>query len=418
MKILYLIQYFVPRSGSWSTRSYEFARRLIEKGHQVTVVSLPGYMPKQYQGYTRITRLEIEGVPVILIPVAYANEMRFSQRMIAFIRFALYATWVAMREKTDLIYASSGPLTIAVPGMIGSAWQRVPLVFEVRDLWPRLPIAIGALKNPLFKWLAQALEWMAYHRARHIVALSPGMKDGVIERGIAPEKVTVIPNSSDTDLFDIPPERGEPLRRELGLAAGQPLVVYAGTFGLMNNTAYLIEIARHMDAILPECRFLLIGFGAEKARITDLARMYGLLDRTVFIRDSVPKTEVPHVLAAATITISTFLPVQAMWDNSANKFFDSLAAGKPIAINYGGWQAAIIAETGVGVQIDDADAHQAAQTLADFLRTPEKLAHARTAAHALAYERFNRETLAAQQEALLRRLVEEPVTAATLPINQ
>lgn len=405
MKVLYLIQYFVPRSGSWSTRSYEFARRLIACGHKVTVISLPGYMPPAYQQYTTITRLDIEGVPVILLPVAYSNDMGFGRRMIAFARFALLASWVGMRERADVVYASSGPLTIAIPGIAIRLWQRIPLVFEVRDLWPRLPIAIGALKNPLFIWLARVLEWIAYHAAQHIVALSEGMKVGVIERGIPARRVTVIPNSSDVDLFDVPPEAGLPLRESLGLADEQPLVVYAGTFGLMNNVGFVVDLAKEIDALLPECRFLLIGFGAEFDRVTDKARALGLLDRTVFIRPSVAKTEMPAILSAATITISTFIPVRAMWDNSANKFFDSLAAGKPIAINYGGWQADILDETGVGVRIDDSDPVLAARTLADFLNSPERLADARAAARTLAYGRFNRETLAAEQERLLRQVV-------------
>ena len=405
MKVLYLIQYFVPRGGSWSTRSYEFARRLIERGHEVSVISLPGYMPKEYQQYKKITRLEIEGVPVILLPIAYSNHMGFGQRMIAFIKFALLASWVGMRERADVVYASSGPLTIAIPGIAIKLWQRIPMVFEVRDLWPRLPIAIGVLKNPLFIWLAQALEWIAYHSARHVVALSPGMKAGVVERGIPDERVTVIPNSSDVDLFDVPPVVGQPLRESLGLAPDQPLVVYAGTFGFMNNVGFLVDIAQHMKTLLPECRFLLIGFGAEFDAVVEKARTLGLLDQIVFIRDSVPKTEMPAVLSAATITISTFIPVKEMWDNSANKFFDSLAAGKPIAINYGGWQADILKETNAGIQIHDTDAEQAARALADFLSASDKLAAAREAARALAYQRFSRETLAAEQEKLLRSIV-------------
>lgn len=405
MKILYLIQYFVTRQGSWSTRSYEFARRLIDKGHQVTVITLPGYLPEKYKQYKRITRLDIDGVPTILIPVAYSNDMGFQRRMIQFIKFALLASWISMREKADLVYASSGPLTIVIPGIAAKLWQRIPMVFEVRDLWPRLPIAIGVLKGRFVIWLARALEWVAYHSAKHIIALSPGMKEGVLERGISADRVTVIPNSSDIDLFDVPPEQGQAFRETLGIPASVPLVVYAGTFGLMNNLSYLIDVAAAMRDRLPECRFLLIGFGAEKTKITEKAHSLGLLDQTVFIRDSVPKHQVPAVLSAATVTISTFLPIKEMWDNSANKFFDSLAAGKPIAINYGGWQAELIAEQGIGVQLSERDPVLAAEALSALLESPERLTRAGRAARELAISRFNRDMLAAQQETLLRSLV-------------
>ncbi len=389
------------------TRTYEFARRLIDRGHDVTVVTLPGYLPAEYQGYRRITRLTIEGVPVILIPVAYSNYMSFSQRMVQFIKFALLASWVSMRQAVDVVYASSGPLTIAIPAIAARAWQRIPMVFEVRDLWPRLPIAIGALKNPVAKQLALLLEWVAYHAATHVVALSPGMKEGVIARGIAVDKITVIPNSCDLDLFDVPESAGAVIRERLGLSEGQPLVVYAGTFGRMNHVGFLVELAHSIRAHLPECRFLLIGSGAEFEQVTAQAAEMGLLDKSVFIWKPVPKSEMPAILAAATIATSMFLPVREMWDNSANKFFDALAAGRPIAINYGGWQADILKETGIGIQLSENDPEAAARTLADFLSSSDRLAHARLRARELAYHRFHRDVMARDLEQVLRKAVGE-----------
>ena len=178
LRILYLYQYFVARQGHGMTRSYEFARRLIDMGHEVTVITLPGYLPEEYQVFKKITRIEIEGVPVIILPVSYSNYMSFRRQIFAFVKFAALASWTCMRSPADVIYASSGPLTIAIPATIGKVWQRIPMVFEVRDLWPELPIAIGALKDPLSKSLARSLEWIAYHAANQVVALSPGMVEG------------------------------------------------------------------------------------------------------------------------------------------------------------------------------------------------------------------------------------------------
>lgn len=404
MRVLYLYQYFVARKGHGMTRAYEFARRLICKGHEVTVVTLPGYLPEEYQQFKKTTLIDIEGVPTIIIPVAYSNYMGFSRRILAFVQFAILASWVCIRTPADVIYASSGPLTIAIPAIIGKLFQRIPMVFEVRDLWPELPIAIGAIQNPLLKWLAKNLEWVAYHSSRHVVALSPGMADGVEKRGVPKNRITTIPNSCDIDLFDVPTEAGLPIRKKLGLDPAQPLVVYTGTFGLMNNVIYMVDIAHEMQKLKSDCRFLLIGSGAKFEETIDYAKQRNLLDKTVFIWKPLPKVEVPAVLSAATVTSSLFLPVREMWHNSANKFFDSLAAGRPIAINYGGWQAELLKETGAGIQIAADDPRQAAHQLADFLNDPDRLALAGAAAKELAHTRFHRDKMADKLEAVLKQV--------------
>ncbi len=404
MRILYLYMYFVARQGHGMTRAYEFARRLIAKGHDVTMVTSAGYLPDEYKKFTRTTLIDIEGVPTLIIPIPYSNYMSFSQRLRAFFSFALAAAWNCMRRPADVVYASSAPLTIAIPGIAASVWQRIPMVFEVRDLWPELPIAIGALKNPAAIWAARALEWIAYHAARHVVALSPGQAEGVMRRGIDEKHITVIPNCADIDLFDVPESTGAPIRERLGITADQALIVYTGTFGIMNNVGFLVDIAKHMQTIAPDVRFLMIGSGGEFEKVEAKAREIGVLGVNAFIWKPAPKTEIPAVMSAATVATSLFLPVREMWNNSANKFFDALAAGRPIAINYGGWQAELLRETGAGLQISDTDAESAARDLAAFVSDADRVARARIAARELARTRFDRDLMADQLEALLRRV--------------
>ncbi len=405
MRILYFYMYFVARQGHGMTRAYEFARRLIDAGHDVTMITSAGYLPDAYKHYTRPTQIDIEGVPTLIIPVPYSNYMSFPQRLRAFVSFAARAAYHGMKTRADIVYASSAPLTIAIPGIAASRWQRIPMVFEVRDLWPELPIAIGAIKNPVFIWAARALEWVAYHAAHHVVALSPGIADGVSRRGIHADKITVIPNAADLDLFDVPPETGDPIRQRLGITPDQPLIVYTGTFGIMNNVGFLVEIAALMRDIDADITFLLIGSGGEFEKIEAKARALGVLGVNTHIWRPISKLEIPAVLSAATAAASLFIPVREMWNNSANKFFDALAAGRPIIINYGGWQADLLDQTGAGLRISDTDATSAAHDLAAFVRDADRMAHARAAARELARTAFDREIMAARLEALLRRVV-------------
>ncbi len=407
MRILYLHQYFVPPDTSGGTRSYEFARRLIAAGHDVCMVTSSAMLPTQYQNQEHIYEAEIAGIPTVVIPVAYGNEMSFGERIRAFARFAILASIEATRRPADVIFATSTPLTIAVPGIVGRIWQRIPLVFEVRDLWPELPIAIGALQNPLARMGASMLEWLAYHASAEIIALSPGMADGIKRRGIADERVTIIPNSCDIELFDVPAERGQHIRACIpGLSADQPLIVYTGTFGKINNVGYLVDVAAALYHLAPDARILLVGAGAEHDHIVDRARARGVFERNLWVWKPISKTEMPDLLAAATIATSLFLPIRPMWNNSANKFFDALAAGKPIAINYGGWQADLLRETGAGIVLSAYDPTEAAHAIATFINDKERLRQASQAARNLARTQFDRDHMAATLEQVLRRACE------------
>lgn len=355
----------------------------------------------------RVTSCTIKGIPTIVIDVPYSNEMSFLRRTWAFFAFAFLASFQTMRQPTDIIFATSTPLTIAIPALLGKLWRRVPMVFEVRDLWPEMPIAVRALRNPILKASARLLEWLAYRSSEHVIALSPGMAEGVQRRGISPDRVTIIPNSSDVDLFDVSPESGERIRAELSLNPDQSLILYAGTFGLINNVSYLVDVAHHMREINPDCHFLLIGSGAKAKEIRQKAQSHGVLGHNLTIWSQRAKSDMPAILSATTIATSVFLPIKEMENNSANKFFDALAAGRPIAINYGGWQADLLCETGAGLVLPTDDPYEAAQTLNHALQSVDWLESARSAARRLARERFDRDLLYAKLRDVLESAVEK-----------
>ncbi len=195
MRILYLHQFFITRAGVGGTRSYEFARRFVERGHAVRMVTAaPG--PSEVDG------IEVVGARGGYSDYVSATHTSYPRRMLAFARFALGASREALRgPRPDVVYATSPPLTIALPALLAAARHRAPLVFEVRDLWPEAPIQMGALRNPLARRLARALEHFVYRRSTRVIALSPGIRDGVIAAGVAPDRVSLVPNASDLELF-------------------------------------------------------------------------------------------------------------------------------------------------------------------------------------------------------------------------
>jgi len=350
----------------------------------------------------------IAGIPATVIHVPYSNNMGFKARVRAFLRFAVLASREAMRQQADVVLATSTPLTIAVPGIAAKIRWGIPMVFEVRDLWPELPIAVGALRNPLLQQVARSLEWLAYHASSHVVALSPGMAEGVIRRGVPRSRVTVIPNSCDVDLFDVPAQRGHAIRRRLpNLTIEHPLIVYTGTFGLINGVDYLVDVAAAMRTVDPDVRFLLVGDGAEATKMITRAQDLEVLNNNLWVWKPLPKQEMPDLLAAATVATSLFVPLQSMWNNSANKFFDALAAGKPVAINYGGWQAELLEQNHAGIVLPPHDPVQAAHMLASFVRDPQRLQQAGAAVRMLAHTTFHRDVSARKLETVLNQVVDK-----------
>jgi len=406
MKILYLHQYFTTPAGSVGTRSYEMARRLVLAGHEVTVLTSSAYLDDTWAPGPGWHEHGIEGVRVEVYRLPYSNRDTFPARIRKFLAFMWACTRRVRKHEADVIFATSTPLTIAVPGWLAKGKLKAPLVFEVRDLWPELPIAAGALRNPLLIAAARWLERRAYHGSARVVALSPGMADGVTATGYPRDQVSIIPNSCDLDLFRATDDDAARFRARFPWLGDRPLVVYTGALGLINGVCYLAELAAAVRRRDPEVRFLVLGDGMEREKVAACARELGVWEDNFFMVPPVPKREMPAVLRAADLATSLFLPIEAGWHNSANKFFDALAAGRPPAINYGGWQADLLRETGAGLVLDPHDREAAAAALADALGDRAALRAMGEVARRLARERFARDELAEQLETVLRAAVD------------
>ena len=384
------------------TRSYEMARRLVRTGYKVNMVTTD----QQGEARGRFWKESTEsGICVHWAHVHYNNRMGFWGRVIAFVSFAVMATLKTTKLEGDIIFATSTPLTIAIPALLVSTWKRIPFVFEVRDMWPDVPIAIGAIRNPMLVWLTKWLERMTYRRASHIVALAPGMRDDIIAKGVPAEKITVIPNGCDLDVFTSS-ERGGSPRTEFAWLGDRKMLIYAGALGLVNGVDYLVRLAHQVARLDPEIRFVVIGSGRERDAIRSLAVREGVLDRNYFMFGPMPKRELARWLSTADMAVALFTGPRAVWKDAVqNKFFDALAAGKPIANNFDGWQSRVAAEADVGLILNPEDTVIAAQDLVNALHDETWLAGVPGRARILAEGRFNRDRLAEQLEHVLEEVI-------------
>ena len=379
MRILYLHQFFITRAGVGGTRSYEFARRFVAQGHAVRMVTAAGPSPAG-------ANATVEGIDLVAVRGGYsdyvaATAVSYPRRMLAFARFALAAVAAALRgPRPDVVYATSPPLTMALPALAAAARWRAPLVWEVRDLWPEAPIQMGALRNPLLRRAARALERFVYRRAARLVALSPGIRAGMVAAGAPAERVELVPNAADLDLFRPAP------------APARFRVSYFGTMGEANDLTAAIEAAR----LLPDVEFVLMGDGKRRA---ELER-----DAPPNVRFPGPargKEEVARLAAESSACLTLFKDVPVLATNSPNKLFDTLAAGRPAIVNMDGWMRELVERSEAGLYVRAGDARDLADKLAWLRDHPAEAARMGGNARALAEREFDRDALAARVLALL-----------------
>lgn len=293
-------------------------------------------------------------------------------------------------------------MTIAIPAVLGSRKQKIPMVFEVRDLWPEVPIAMGILKKPYQIFLAKQLEKWAYLNSAHIVALSPGMKKGIVEVGYPENQVSVIPNSSDNDLFEVTEEDFEKFKLNNSWLPDGKVIIYTGTFGMVNDVGVAVDFAIELKKRQSNIKFLLVGDGLEYEKVYQKALKAGVLNEQVYIKKQVPKNEIPFFLKYAAMASSFAIDLPAIQANSANKFFDALAASKPILINYGGWQKDILENNKCGVVAWRKTIDETVDELEAFLNSEQDYNLACANAKQLAVNDFSRDKLASDLEHILK----------------
>lgn len=342
MNILYIHQYFVTPDQAGGTRSYWISQELKKAGHNVTMLTTT-------RGKVNRKKEKIDGIDVIYLDIPYDNKMGVIKRIVAFIRFMFLSTWFVLKSKGfDLVIATSTPLTVGFPALMAKKMRGIPYIFEVRDLWPEVPIQMGGVKNKIAIWALRLFEKKIYKNAIHIVALSPGMMEGVLKTGIPEEKVSMIPNMSKIDKF-WPREKNEDLMNELGLRKDTFKVVYFGAMGLANGMEYIIDAIKLLNND-PEIEFMFLGSGFMENALVKRCENENIKHTTFY--GKMPMDRLSEIVNLADVSLVTFTNLPILATNSPNKLFDSLSAGKPIIVNSPGWTKKMVEEHRCGIYVD------------------------------------------------------------------
>lgn len=350
MKVIYFHQHFSTPKGSAGIRSYEMARRLLVRGHQVTMVcgSYGGGetgLSQPFVGGRR--RGTVDEIDIVEFDLAYSNADGFVKRGLTFVKFAMRSIGLAFTEQYDVLFATTTPLTAGIPGIFARWLRGKPFVFEVRDLWPELPRAMGVIRNPLVLWAMGVLEWASYRSAHRLVGLSPGIVEGIAHRGMPRDRIASVPNGCDLGIFAGQVQPWRPAE----VHASDLMAVFAGTHGMANGLDAVLNAAvelKHRGR--DDIKLVLIGQGKLKAGLQARAAREGL-DNVVF-HDPVNKAKLAGLMAATDLGLQILANVPAFYyGTSPNKFFDYIAAGLPVLNNYPGWLAEMITEHRCGFAV-------------------------------------------------------------------
>lgn len=383
MNILYVSQYFPPEMGAPAARADELSRHWARMGHEVTVLTgFPnhptGTVPSEWRSRLRrlrysetINAVRVERTWLWPLPNRKAHE-----RIRNYASFCLSAAITGLDlAKPDVVIATSPQLLVALSGWWLAWWKRVPFVFEVRDLWPESLAAVGAgAEGTLLHRILHAIAGFLYQRADRIVVVTPAFKDHLIQHWhLPPGKISIVENGVETDLFRPDPAAIEICKEfDFKEVKGDDrfLICYIGTMGMAHGLETLIAAAEELQTKLPNAMFLLIGEGAEKQRIVELAAARRLSN--VKFLGQQPRERIPAFVSAADLCLVMLKRTDLFKTVIPTKLLEYMACERPVIVAVDGQSRQIVEDARAGVYVQPENSQALAQAIRDLAPNPEQ----------------------------------------------
>lgn len=405
MKILIITQYFPPEVAAGANRTYEHAKHWIKLGAEVTVVTcFPNYptgnIPEKYKGLKYLEE-EIDGIKVIRTFTYATPNKGFFRRIIGYFSFMFSSVIQSYNKmgKQDVIIASSPPYTVGISGMVLGKLKKTPFIFEVRDLWPESIIQLGQVKNKILINILEYIELMMYRNASLIVGISDPFVDFISVKGIEKEKIKIIKNGVNLDLFQ-PKEVNTKLKNSLGLES-KFVISYFGTFGLAQGLESIIRTADILKNN-SEIHFLLIGDGADRDKLLALKNEFEISNVTIL--KPIPKAELVDYYSISDVMLVPLRNLSLFNSALPSKMFEIMAMGKPIIHTVDGEARKLLEREGAGKFVEAENFKKLASEIILIKNNSEWLFSASKSARKLVEEKFNRNNLAREYLNILKEV--------------
>lgn len=362
MRIFYFYQYFSTFQGSWGTRVHEFTKEWIANKPDLKVKIITSlYYKSDLKSNKFWGTQKFDGIEVDVLGIKVNNKDGFLKRIFSFLAYAFFSSGYALFGKYDIAIASSGPITVGIPGLLAKWIRGKKVVFEVRDLWPQGAIELGIIKNAILINWAKHFEKVCYKNADLIITLSPGMRDEV-QLKVPNKKVISITNAANIELFST--EKYIQLV-DFGLKQGE-YALYAGNIGRVNNVEWMYEAALKLTQIGSKMKIVMIGDGQLKANLQQRKEQDG--NHNLVLLPLIPKTELVGFIQNAAVSLVPLANTPVLATSSPNKLFESLAAGIPVVITTEGWMKELVEVDKLGYYLNPDDS----RSLSDLLYRLER----------------------------------------------
>lgn len=405
MHICILYQHYLRPGDAGHNRFNDYARIWSGLGHKVSVITgqasyMTGIKDPEYRG--KVCVREQDGdVDVYRMYVPDRANESFSRRAFSYLAFALSSAWGYRKlERPSVLLCSSPPLFIGLGMLLIHRFSRVPMVFEVRDLWPESAITTGVIRNRRMIQAMYGIERRCYAAATRVNALTEAFRENIVARGLAdPAKVSFIPNGVDVEQ-QRPDLRSEKLRRELGWD-GRYVVLYSGAHGVANRLGQLVEAAELLRDT-PNVLIATVGAGMELESLRQEVRERGLTN--IVLHGPRPREEMPAINASADATAAVLQKNDTFRTVYPNKVFDAMACGRPIVLGIDGVARDLVERAGAGYYAEPENPEALAAAIRRLHADPAEAEAMGRRGRAYVSEHFDRQQLAVRYLAELESI--------------
>jgi glycosyltransferase involved in cell wall biosynthesis len=413
MRILFFSHYFPPEGNAPASRTYENCRRWVQQGHQVKVITGAPNHPDGvlYPGYHNTWRQyeTVDGIEVVRVKTYLAPNKGTLRRILNYLSYMASAVLASLDpQRPDVVIATSPQFFCGWAGVLAARLHHAPLVLEIRDIWPESIAAVGALSNRSLLGMLEWLELRMYDAATHIVTVGEGYRRCLIEKRVAAERISVVMNGIDRELFS--PRDPDPALIDRLEIADRFVVSYSGTIGMACGLEIVLEAAEILarkdrkDVI-----FLLVGDGARREWLQQERSRRGLVN--VRFTGRLDRSLMPAVLSISDVCLIHLRKTELFKTVMPSKIFEALGMRRPVIIGVAGEATELIERAAAGIPIEPENADQLVRAVERLADDPALRARLGQAGRQYVIAHHDRDALAQDYLEVLSRIGDVDSTA-------
>lgn len=370
---LVVTQYFPPERGAAQVRLGSMVAELVRRQHRVEVVTaVPNYPTGRFfPGWSRRpVQVGREGGARVVRVWVWPSMGSGLGRLTGYLSFGVMSlVGLLLTRRAYWTVVEYPTLAGALPAVVWCRLTRRRVVVNVADLWVDAAVEVGVIPDGVVAWTCRRLEAWMLQRADLVNAVTDGVREALVRKGVAPHRLRMLANGADTELFAPGPEDAA-VRAQVGAGPHESVVLYAGTHGYVHGLGVVIDAAE--DLAGEPVRFVLVGGGSQKADLVAEAERRGCTNVTFC--DPVAPERVAELLRVADIGLATVRAGDLYRSVRSAKMVPVMSSATPIVYSGDDEGAQIVARVGAGRVTPPGDGAALAAAVRELLADPVEAA--------------------------------------------